>query len=323
MKILPFIVLLAVAPTAPPMLVAQARTLVATSNFFVFHSEPLFGLHDFLNWRTSVRDSVPGGACRERIAPDAKAAFERAEQFYRALQGQPRNRFLIAMRYEVAGFPGLGIVADSITSRAHALLRAALPAYRTCWWPEHDRRNRAWIAEVLPRLNRHEDSIKARLARAYQAEWDPGRIPVDVVSFATFTGAHTVTQPHHIIVSAVDSSYRGDAALEMLFHEASHTIVDSGRDNIRRALRDSTLVGTTPPRELSHVLLFYTAGRITQGRLAEVGSAYEPYLYSEGLFRRAWPQYQAAVERYWQPYLDGRTDARSAIREIVRAMAPR
>jgi hypothetical protein len=170
------------------------------------------------------------------------------------------------------------------------------------------------------RLRAHEDSIATRLARLYQNEWEKP-FPVDVVSFASFTGASTVTEPHHINISAVDSSYRGDAGIEMVFHEASHTIIDSERDVIRRALSDSATIGTSrPPRDLSHVLLFYTTGRVTQQRLAQTGTNYEPYMYNEGLFERSWHDLRAPVERHWQPYLEGRTSLVDALRALVAAV---
>ena len=108
----------------------------------------------------------------------------------------------------------------------------------------------------------------------------------------------------------------------MLFHEASHTIVGSGRDVIQRTLNDSTLVGASqPPRDLAHVLLFYTTGRVTQQRLAETGTPYEPYMYAQRLFDRAWPRLRLPVEQHWQPYLNGKTSLLDALRAIVAALA--
>jgi hypothetical protein len=228
------------------------------------------------------------------------------------------------MRYEAAGYPGLDVVPDSITKRGLALLRDAMPAYRACWWRDHDQRNRAWIEAVVPRLRRHEDSIKVRLAAIYQSRWK-APYPVDVVSFGSFTGANTVVDPDHVMISSRDSSYRGDAALEMLFHEVSHTMIGRDDDLIAHALRDSTVLprGRTAPRDLAHVILFYTVGRVTQDRLRETGvSDYRPYMYGR-LFDQVWPQYRAPLERHWEAYMNGRITAAAAIRQIVREMQPR
>jgi hypothetical protein len=302
---------------------AAQRPVIASTAYFRFYSDPLYNLHDLLTWRTSGLRSAPSDSCATASRVEWQS-FARAEQLYASKRGAERNRFMLAMRFEVAGFPGLGLQPDSIIAPALALLNAALPAYRACWWEEHDRRNRSWIAQLVPRLRAHEDSIATRLARLYQNDWEQP-FPVDVVTFASATGASTIVEPHHINISAADSSYRGDAALEMVFHEASHTIIGSKRDVIRRLLSDSAAIGTSqPPRDLGHVLLFYTTGRVTQQRLAETGTpGYEPYMYSEGVFDRAWPDLRAPVERHWQPYLEGKTPLVAALRAISAAVPRR
>lgn len=302
---------------------AMQREVVAQTKWFRFHSDSLMGLHDWLNWRTSGLPNAPAEACAANSVRDPeRRAFERAQEFYSGLRGRDRDRYLIAIRYELAGYPDLEIVADSIITRASGLLRDALPAYLACWWREHDRRNREFIAQLVPGLRIHEDSIAARLARAYQADWS-GQFPVDLMSFATATGANSVVDPNHIIMSSNDSSYRGASGIEMVFHEASHSVVDSGRDIIRRLLRDSTVTGGARlPRELSHVLLFYSVGRITADVLGEAGASYEPYMSREGLWQRAWPRLRAPVEQYWQGYLAGRTTARDAMMALIKALPP-
>ena len=307
-------------PAQPPTPALQ-REVIAQTKWFRFHSDSLMGLHDWLNWRTSGLPDAPTESCPANGPRDTeRRAFDQAQGFYAGLRGRDRERYLIAIRYELAGFPGLGIVADSIIARASSLLRDALPAYLACWWREQDRRNRDFIAQLVPALRIHEDSIADRLARAYQADWS-GQFPVDLVAFATATGANSVVDPNHIIMSSIDSSYRGASGIEMVFHEASHSVVDSGRDIIRRLLRDSTVTGgATLPRELSHVLLFYSAGHITADVLGEAGVAYEPYMAREGLWQRAWPRLRAPVEQYWQAYLAGRMTAREAMVALIKAI---
>lgn len=309
-------------PGAPAM-PAMQRAVVAQTKWFRFHSDSLMALHDWLNWRTSGLPDAPAEACPSSGLPGAEwHAFERAQGFYAGLRGRDRDRYLLAIRYELAGFPGLDLVADSLVTRASGLLRDALPAYLACWWREQDRRNRDFIAQLVPALRIHEDSIAARLARAYQTEWS-GQFPVDLVAFATATGANSVVDPNHILMSSIDSSYRGASGIEMVFHEASHSVVDSGRDIIRRLLRDSTVTGGARlPRELSHVLLFYSVGRITADILGEAGLPYEPYMSREGLWQRAWPRLRAPVEQYWQGYLAGRTTARDAMIALIKALPP-
>ena len=44
------------------------------------------------------------------------------------------------------------------------------------------------------------------------------------------------------------------------------------------------------------------------------------YLYSEGLFDRAWPQYRKPVEDSWTPYVRGDITREQAIQRTVAAV---
>jgi len=53
---------------------------------------------------------------------------------------------------------------------------------------------------------------------------------------------------------------------------------------------------------------------------AAAGDGYTPYAYRVGLYTRGWQNYQRLLERYWQPYLDGRTDFDNALARLVSAL---
>lgn len=297
---------------------------VATTRLFEFRSDPVLNLHDFLLWGVqSERPLEPRLECLARLDAAGRAAFERAREHYAATFAPPGPRQLtIALRFELAGFEDVNLVPDSVMLPAVTHLRAAMPAYERCWWEEHDRRNRQWIGELVPRLGAHEDTLAVRLARLYRAEWS-GRIPVDVVGYAGWAGASTVANPNHIQVSSVNRGFRGDAAMEMVFHEASHTLFGTGVGAVWDALAEAA---ATPEAkrltgELWHPILFYTAGKVVQARLAETGTpAYAPYLYSNGLFERGWGSYRVPLEQHWQAYLDGRSDLGDASARLLQAV---
>lgn len=55
--------------------------------------------------------------------------------------------------------------------------------------------------------------------------------------------------------------------------------------------------------------------------MAERGVAsYEPYVYREGLFDRAWPQFREPLEAHWEPYLEGRIDMVEAAERLLREL---
>ncbi|HUQ51129.1 MAG TPA: hypothetical protein VM692_02840, partial [Gammaproteobacteria bacterium] len=203
---------------------------------------------------------------------------------------------------------------------ALAELPAAEPAYEKCWWPAHDARNRRWIAAAQPVLAAHEEALTARLTELYGE--DLARpFPVDVVSYGSFSGADSVVDPNHLLVSSVVPANTGNAALEILFHEASHTVFGPGLDGrLWTELEAAAKADGAPlPRDFWHAMLFYTTGRAVQAQLAERGIDYQPYVYAQGLFERSWPWFREPLERWWQPYLGGSAPRMESLRQLVAA----
>ena len=58
--------------------------------------------------------------------------------------------------------------------------------------------------------------------------------------------------------------------------------------------------------DLWHVVLFYVTGEVTRQQLAASGIEYRHYLYSTGLFDRAWPRFRVPIEQHVQAYIDGK-----------------
>jgi hypothetical protein len=114
------------------------------------------------------------------------------------------------------------------------------------------------------------------------------------------------------------------AALEMLFHEASHGIAGGVRDAIARECRARN---KPIPRDLWHALLFYTTGDVVRRavKLPETGdgkggAVYRPYAQRHGLYSRGWQNFERLLERYWQPYLDGKVEFDRAVIRLVAAL---
>jgi hypothetical protein len=318
-----FGVLAAGAATAQPAdaLPDRVEALVATSHTFAFYSDPVFNLHDFLVWSTFSREPVePAPDCLAGLPPEQRAAFEHAREHYKVLAAPGGNRLLLALRYRLAGFGGFGIADAVAIEDALAVLPPAAPAYQKCWWLTHDARNRRWIAALRPLLEAHEDVLTERLQDLYGEELG-GPLPVDVVSYGSFTGADSVVDPDHLLVSSIKPSNAGYAALEVVFHEASHTVFGPGHDGRLWTELEAAAKADGAPlaSDFWHAMLFYTTGSAVKARLAERGIDYEQLLYSEGLFERSWPGFRRPLERLWRPYLDGRVPMAEAAKQIVAA----
>ena len=299
----------------------RGGVLVATSRTFVFYSDPVTNLHDFLVWNARSQEPIePAPDCLAGLPAEQRAAFEHAREHYKVFATPGGDRLLLALRYRLAGFGDFGLADADAIDAALAELPPAAPAYEECWWRTHDARNRRWIAAVEPLLSAHEDALTERLSGLYGEELRPP-LPVDVVGYASFGGAHAAVHPHHILISSATPSNAGYSGLEILFHEASHTVFGartSGR--LWTELEAATRADGAPlPPDFDHAMLFYTTGTAVKARLAERGIDYEPYVYTEGLFERAWPAYRGALERLWQPYVDGRVPMAEALKQLVAA----
>lgn len=214
--------------------------------------------------------------------------------------------------------------ASGLRQEMVAVLERAAPVYRAHWWPEHDHSNRSWIASVAPMVRQFGGTLAQQLAETYRADWPPGRIRVDVVIYGGPFGAYTSLEPTRVTLSSSDARNQGPAALEVLFHEASHALAGSVRDAIARECRRR---GKPIPRDLWHALLFYTTGEVVkrtlsapEGAAGRNSAAYTPYAYRYGLYARGWSTYQKVLERYWQPYLDGKVAFDTALARLVSAL---
>ncbi len=214
-----------------------------------------------------------------------------------------------------------GLRADLVT----ALMEAA-PVYRAHWWSEQDTENRNWIAGVTPLIHDMGSDLSTQLVRIYHQAWPTSRLRVDVSWYAGPEGSYTTLVPPHVTIASHDSRNQGLSAFEMLFHEASHMLAGGVEDAIERRCRD---LGKPIPRDLWHALLFYTTGELVRREVAAypalasrsgITPVYTPYAIRNGLYDHGWNDYQVALEKFWQDYLDGKLDFETAIARIVASL---
>lgn len=208
-------------------------------------------------------------------------------------------------------------------------LEAAAPVYRAHLWPEHDRANRRWILGVAPLVREQGVGLSERLADIYQTRWPHEKIRVDVVAYANWAGAYTTVDPLRVTISSLDPRNQGPQALEVLFHEGSHGIAETVETAIIRECRQRD---KPIPRNLWHALVFYTTGEVIRTVLtaspatredkgkAASGNGYDTYAFREGLYERGWKNYLELLQRFWQPYLDGKASFDDAIARMVSSL---
>jgi hypothetical protein len=195
-----------------------------------------------------------------------------------------------------------------------ATLERAAPVYRRLWWPRHDAANREWRASMLRLLALHGDGLASGVAQAFRTRWPAAPVRVDVTAYANWAGAYTTAGPSRITVASLDRANQDEQGLEILFHEALHTMDAPLASALNAAFRARH---GAPPRDPTHVFIFYTAGVLTQRAIP----AHVPYAERNGLwsgipeFRQALP----ALQESWKPYLDGAIDFDEALRRYASA----
>jgi hypothetical protein len=309
-----------VGQSAPPRMPARSETLVAATRLFAFYSDPTFNLHDLLLAKDTDEIQERRRSCFATLSAGDDEAFERARLHYGSISNQAgSNKLLIAVRYELAGFPDVDVVPDDVMAPTLERLRAAVPFYMRCGWAQDDARNLKWIGELIPRLIAYEDTIRTQLSRLYQDDWQ-AVVRADIVGRASALGANSVIDPDHVLMSSVDPSYRGWSSLEMMFHEASHAKIGPQGGAVWRALEDAAIAANARdlPGQLWHPILFYTTGKVVQAVLAEREKiAYDNYMHrGAGLFQR----FHRALAENWQPYIDNQLTLQEAARRLIAAL---
>ena len=308
------------APSSPDAQIAVARGL------FAFQSAAWVNLHHFLyvleraeREGASARPTI-AAALRDTVGLESRSALERqawrsALAYYGAeVAGRDLvfDTALIADKARLARAGNREWLRDSgVSERLAATLERAAPVYRAVWWARHDTANRLWVAAMQPLLERYGDTLASGVTRALGVSWPTTPIPVDVAPYTNWAGAYATEAPSHIMVSSIAAGYTGSSGLEMLFHEASHTLEDS-LAAARRVVAEET--GKRIPYEVLHAIIFFNAGEVTRRTVP----GHVPYIVSQGLVRRgSMARYFPIIERHWPARIDGRISVIDAMRAIA------
>jgi hypothetical protein len=319
--------------TPPPLRTptrSQANGAPAADTLFAFKSNFWVNLHHFLyllarahrgagdSANPAVLDAPGDTAGLGSLTTKERAGWARALAYYdTALAGRDISfdSTIVDVNYALSGMESTTILLPNpgIQPGLAAALAAAAPAYRRAWWPRHDRANRAWTASMQPLLHESGDTIARQLEKIYRVPWPRREAPVQVVAYAKWGGAYTTLYPPLITMGSLYAGHRGTLGLEQIFHEASHSMMDS----VNAALRAA---GVEPwgdqGRNAAHAIIFYTAGEVVR-RVAPTHTPYAEWrhLWTETSLR----QYRTALTKDWERYLDGKGTLRDAVAAIAQS----
>jgi len=319
---------------APALAMAQTAgsSLVLTTPHFAFYSDLATNVHDALITAATARrakqpELFTGGlesACFDGLSPADRDGWRRAVEYYTA--GRSTNLQRVLQRLELAGFAQRDSLSDSSSRQfleeAATVRDAATPPYRQCRWPAQDAANRRWIDRVKPLLAAHETTLGEQLPALFKVPWAGLPFRVDVVETDVPAGADSASPGFptlHILVSSANSANQDRAALEIVFHEASHFLSkpDSPLSTALAAAAKES--GFTPPGGFVHQVHFFMTGETVRRVLARAGeTSYTPYLYANKLFS---DRFRDAAARTWPAYMDGTRTLTDAARDLVRMLS--
>jgi hypothetical protein len=293
---------------------------------FEFHSGFWINLHHFIYNQTLLLHPVKGASMRRLINKDTVDL--------NSLDETTRQQWLMAVDYYAKNVvtkdllfdTGLVKIKNILEDKENELVLSgpAIPAalemvlngvaqnYRTVFWEKQNRNNQQWISLIQPLVEKYGDTLRRELQRLYLSHWPEEVIRVDVTNYASWSGAYTSLYPNRITISSTDSRNQESAALEIIFHEASHTLIDPISNRIDAICRRDNK--SLPNATLWHAILFYTTGAVVKRHFPQ----YMPYGDENGLWTRAWPMYIDYLKKDWQPYLTGEVPFDHAIETLVR-----
>ena len=344
---------------APESKAQEVQSVFGPLPVFEFHSGFWVNLHHFLYYQARARDAAkntPAGATRnsgpalktgsnvraqltpiEQKSWDAALAYYSSEYAHKDMQV---NIDLILLKNQLGDFED----CDELTGKKKRACDAGLPGgigpllesvaaiYRAYWWADHDRANRRWVARAAPLVREQGVGLSERLADVYQTKWPGTKIRVEVVAAANQSGAYTTLDPLRVTIASTDTRNQGSAALEVLFHEASHGIAEPVEAAISRECKQRN---KAIPRDLWHALIVYTTAEVLRPVVQDAGTESAegdlpsapkvkpdsvPYVLQETLSQRGWEQYHLMLVLYWQPYLEGKVSFENAIAHLVSAL---
>jgi hypothetical protein len=308
---------------------------VATTPHFAFYSDFASNLHDSLRTASFARHesgaelfaSGAERACFDALPSPVRAGWMRAVDYYFDIEkpDQGGDRPSSLTRLQLAGVIDANGLSDpaekQIVLVESGMRSAAAPAYEACRWPAQDAQNRRWIDSVTKLLSVHEAALGDRLEQLFGAKWAGLPFRVDVVDRANRTGATTLnTNPPgaHILVSSAERNNDGAAALEVVFHEASHFLTGRGMP-LSATLNTAQHAVAGVRGDYTHQVHFFLTGEAVRQEYARVGDAqYAPLLFALRLFS---DRFRSVVQKTWSPYMDGRASMADAANALMRELA--
>jgi|ERR1041385_4603027 hypothetical protein len=245
-------------------------------------------------WKEAVTQYATGLSKKDLVFDDSMPAITAA--LARAREGKLRD-------------------SDGIDPSVASVLMRVAPLYRKAWWPTHHAANKAWRSGIEALVKQYGTTVLSFITHAYEMEWTPTGFHVHLTAYANWAGAYSTHSASGdlLVVSSMNEGTKGPDGLETVFHEGMH----QWDDLVAAALQAQAQHLNQPvPRNLSHALIFFTAGDAVHRVLPE----HVPYADKFGVWQRGMLKEREVVNEIWKPYLDGHGTRDEAFAELIKRL---
>jgi len=306
----------------------QLRASTQAQTIFVFHTDEFWlNLHHFLyvlgraqnKTRDASREAVLKAPADQeqglaKMTPDEKRVWSQAVASYAE---RPSRKDLVfddplpALTSALARAGDARTLAeDNIDPTVALVLERAAPIYRKVWWPQHRAANDRWQSETQRLLDKNGNAILSFITSKYVMEWPATGYHVHLSGYTNWAGAYS-TRGNLLVVSSLDEAIGAVYGLETIFHEGMHQWDDQIFGSLQK---QATRLNKAVPRELSHAMIFFTAGEAVR----RVFPDHIPYAEKFGIWQRGLGPFKTALEQGWKPYLEGRVSRDEALAELIK-----
>ncbi len=320
--LLPTLLLLgAVLPM--PFAVTAAEKPAAATDKFEFYNNYWVNLHHFLYDKALkeapalTTDSLEN-ALIQSFADADRRIYDQAVEFYRKYLAQRSlvaDSILREIHICLTGTAAKNIPNCKTLEAEHVQLFKNFDlVYRKYFWKWHSEQNLRKLNEYLKTIRLVEKDLLTRIANWSGTEWKEGKIPVQLTVHASRSGSYYLLNPLTITISTATERLAGTLFIEMLFHEAAHSIISSTQSAIALQIdKAAKAVGKQPPLDFWHMVLFYLVGEATKEVLGQQGITHQTYMERYEIAKRYYP----LLADNMSIYLDNKISLYEALRRTI------
>lgn len=306
-----------------------ASAPVAETNYFEFRSSYILNLHHYLikeglryNKTDSLNRSFESFFINTgKVTASAKQGIMNAVKYYADSVVKKNMLFdpeLTSLKYALLSIDDVNEVPDNVISPAWIkAIKSADAYYKEGEWKNTNAQNLLFINSHLEQVKRIEKDVIRRCEDVYQYKYSGKKFRIELVDYATFFGAYTTNEPFVCaVISSTDKRHNAEQGTEVIFHEVSHSMIDSLFQKQQELCTASSL---RMDHNVWHSILFYSTGTIVKDALAQIGVNHELYIYRNNLASLS-PDFKKLIDKVstqWPLYMNKEISMDEALKKIL------